>query len=105
MNGIKKKDIGPKMKFKKFTQQTTMLYKEKGTINISEVDKIVKTLENVAKKDGKNMKITRIYVVNGDKRATYKDATSFDDYYEGRVKDVDKFHEFFQVEITTSVSK
>jgi hypothetical protein len=34
---------------------------------------------------------TKIYVVNGDKKESYKDVHTFMEYYEGRVKDVTNF--------------
>jgi len=59
----------------------------------------------VAKKQKKKMTITRIFVVNGDKKSTWKDLQEFEDYYAGRVKDVEKFHKFFQVYVTYAISK
>lgn len=104
MQNLKRKQVGEEIKFSGFTQKTTKFYKEKGTINISQLDKIVEAMKRVAKQEKKNLSIVRIYVVNGDKRASYKNLQDFEDYYEGRVKDAEKFHEFFQVDITTAVN-
>lgn len=106
LDGLKSKQVGESIEFKNAIQKTTQLFKNKGsTINIEEVDQILASMRKVALQQKKTMVITRIFVVNGDKKASYKDMDEFMEYYEGRVKDVDKFHEFYQVDITTTTSK
>jgi hypothetical protein len=98
--------VGEAIQFKKFIQKTQQIYRDKGeSINIDEVDQIINSMKTTAKKQKKIMTITRIFVVNGDKKATWKDLDTFTEYYDGKVKDVDKFHEFFQVYITYAISK
>lgn len=103
MSNLKMKQVGNEVNFPGYTQKTTKFYKEKGTINIKQVEKILESANRVAKAENKTMRIVRIFVVNGDKRATWKSMEEFEDYYAGRVKNVDKFHEFFQVDVTTAV--
>ena len=103
MNKLKKEQVGSEILFAGHKQKTTKFYKETGTINIEQLDKIVEAMHREAERAKKDMKIARIYVVNGDKRASYKSMEEFEDYYQGRVKDVEKFHEFFQIDITTIV--
>ena len=97
------KQVGDVIQFPGYTQKTTKFYKEKGTININQLDKIIDSAIRIAKKDNLEMKIVRIYVVNGDKRATWKSIDDFMDYYAGRVDDVEKFHDFYQVDVTTAI--
>lgn len=104
MAPLKSKQIGEPIEFANATQKTTMLYKDTGTININDMEKIIQSFNRVAKNKKQNTKVTRIFVVAGDKKATWNDIDEFMEYYEGRVKDADKFHEFFQVYITTATS-
>ena len=97
------KQVGDEINFPGYTQKTTKFYKEKGTINIKQVQKILDSANRVAEAQNKIMKIVRIYVVNGDKRATWKSLEEFEDYYAGRVKDSEKFHDFYQVDVTTAI--
>lgn len=92
--------------FANMRERTTKIYKEKGTINIDTMEEIFDAMASVAKKQKKEMRITRIYVQNGEKRSSYASVEEFlekfQDYYQGRVKNPEKFYEFMQVDITTS---
>jgi hypothetical protein len=106
MQSLKSKQVGETLEFKNIFQKTQHIYRDNGkTINIDEVDQLIGSMKANAKKQKKNMAITRIFVVNGDKKASWKDIDEFSEYYNGRVKDVDKFHEFFQVYVTYSTDK
>jgi hypothetical protein len=92
--------------FAGFTQKTTQVYRNDGRLfGVNDLEKIVKSMKSVAEKQKKDMKIVRIFVVNGDKKATWSNVDEFMDYYEGRVKDESKFHDFYQVQITTAFGK
>lgn len=103
MSGLTHRKV-KETKFEHYTQTTTQISREDGgMININKVDKILKGMRKTVEKQNKEMSIVRIYVVNGDKKATWKDVESFMDYYEGRVADPTKFHEFYQVHVTTAI--
>jgi len=103
MTKLKHEQVGKEIQFTGYKQKTTKIYKEKGTINIDNAEDIIKAMQKVAKKQKKEMRIVRLYVVNGDKSASYTSMESFLDYYQGRVKDAEKFHDFFQIDITTAI--
>lgn len=105
MNNLKHKQIGQDVQLVDSVQKTQQLYREKGvTINIHEVDQILDSMVNIAAKQNKTMNILRVYVVNGEKRSTWKDLDDFLAYYQGLVKETDKFTEFMQVDITYAIS-
>jgi hypothetical protein len=83
-------------------QETTQVYRQKGKfINARETLDIANAIKTAAIKKGIKMEVKHIFVMNGDKRATFKDVQALEDYYEGKVKDVDKFLLFSSISITT----
>lgn len=108
MSNLKYKVV-KETRFPGFDEKTTKIYKEKGTINIDKLEGIFDAMVNVAKKQNKDMRITRIYVQNGDKRSSYTSVEDllekFQEYYQGRIKDPEKFYEFMQIDITTAIDR
>jgi hypothetical protein len=105
MNKFTQKTI-KEVDFPKVTQKTKQIYRDDGKLfGIDDLDKMIKSMSKVSKQQKKTMKITRIYVMNGANRSSWKDEESFMEYYEGRVKDESKFHEFSQVHITMDFQK
>jgi len=83
------------------TQYTTQINKAKGTISLKELRGLVNKikLKGVEKYDSFTMPL--IKVLNGDKWVTFTTEEDFDNYYEGAVKDPEKFSRFMQLQITT----
>ncbi|RZK10536.1 MAG: hypothetical protein EOO46_10430 [Flavobacterium sp.] len=85
----------------KETQVTSQFYKgRKQLLTKRDVDKLLKEITTKGEKDFNNFSIVRIFVQNGEKKSTWLDWEEFEEYYEGKVKDVDKFLEFTQVSVT-----
>ena len=104
---LKYVQIGEPIDFGKSIQKKVQIYRDgkDKTINIDQLETIFDSMKNSAKAKKQKLSIVRVYVMNGDKRSSYKDMDDFYDYYGGRVANPDKFHEFHQIEISYIVQK
>lgn len=82
------------------TQVTTQFNKRKGTINKRELKAILTAVSKKGKKKHDLFSIKLIRVLNGDKWITFHDEDAIDEYYEGKVKDTEKFTHFSQFQVT-----
>lgn len=100
---LKTKIIGKELKINKNeTQTTTQIYKEKGKLHVKDIRKIVDKIKEAGRrKYGDGFKVPLIKVLNGEKWARFDTEDKFNDYYEGKVANPDKFDSFFQIQITT----
>ena len=106
MSNLKYVQIGA-VDFGRNIQKKVQIYRDQKdkTINIDQLENIFDSMKNAALQKKQKMSIVRVYVMNGEKRSSYKDIDDFYDYYMGRVANDNKFHEFNQIEITYIVQK
>ena len=97
--------ILPSVDLGKTVQNTIQFYKAKHFLHIEEMDFIVDGLKAVAQQRNKKIRIALIRVLNGDKWVTFTTESDYNDYYEGKVKDVAKFDDFYQTQITIITTK
>lgn len=83
------------------TQYTTQINKAKGTISITELRGLVNKIKTKGVEKYGDFTMPLIKVLNGDKWVTFSTEEAFDNYYEGKVKETEKFSEFLQLQITT----
>ena len=104
---LKYVQLGESIDFGRNIQKKVQIYRDgkDKTINIDQLENIFDSMKNAALQKKQKMSIVRVYVMNGEKRSSYKDIDDFYDYYMGRVANADKFHEFNQIEITYIVQK
>ena len=74
-------------------ETTTQFYKENGTIDRDELDKLLNQISTKGNNKYDTFGIKLIRILNGDKWATFNDFDDLDDYYQGKVHNVDKFFE------------
>jgi hypothetical protein len=85
--------------------KTTQFYKRDSQIKLRELNKIIDSIRLIADRRNKIVSIPLIRVLNGDKWISFKNEEDIEDYYEGKVEEVEKFEKFFQVQITTILEK
>ena len=104
---LKYVQVGTPIDFGRNIQKKVQIYRDgkDKTINIDQLENIFDSMKNSAQAKQQKLSIVRVYVVNGEKRSSYKDIDDFYEYYMGRVANADKFHEFNQIEITYIVQK
>ncbi len=104
--GIAMKELGSRS-FGDSTEKTFQINKSDGKSMITpeEIRKIVTSIEKQAEKKGDKIRLM-IRGLNGTRRFTLKgfdeelNVMDDDEYFEGKAKDVTKFTDFFQVQIT-----
>jgi hypothetical protein len=82
-------------------QYTTMINKKEGMISIAELQGLVHKIKTKGVAMHGDFTMPLIKVLNGDKWVTFSNEEAFDNYYEGAVKDPEKFSHFLQLQITT----
>jgi hypothetical protein len=82
-------------------KKTTQFYKKTGMIQLNDLYRIIDSIYSVAESKNKLIKIPLIRIFNGDKVASFKTQEALEEYYEGKVRNPEKFYEYFQVQITT----
>ncbi len=86
-------------------QKVTQFYKRDSQIKLRDLNKILDSIRLIADRRNKIVSIPLIRVLNGDKWISFKNEEDIEDYYEGKVEEVEKFEKFFQVQITTILEK
>lgn len=92
---LKSKDLNRDEK-----QVTFQIYKENSTMSLEEIRKLKQEIQRQGTIKYGNYKIALIRVLNGDKYASFKSIDDFNNYYEGKVQEVDKFQKFYQMQFT-----
>ena len=102
--------IVQKLEFSRTIETTLRIYRNSKTKQI-DVDELQNILAGIQRRVGSDVKIM-VRAMNDHRLFTFKgfDATelkikSFEEYYENRVKETEKFEKFKFVEITTLVNK
>jgi hypothetical protein len=107
---LKKEIVGKEKNYGGVKENTILFTRKTGAFDIDkdEVEDLLATIQNEAKKKGKEIR-TSIRAVNNQRMFTLKalhgdlNIQDFDDYYKNKVKDVNKFEKFSQVYITVQV--
>jgi hypothetical protein len=86
---------------KKQTQVTSQFYKqEKKLLDMSDIDNLLENINDMGNKKHKHFEVLLIRVLNGANWVTFSTYDDFNDYYNGKVSNTEKFLEFSQVQIT-----
>jgi hypothetical protein len=87
------------------TQVTTQFYKDRRqTMSRRDLDNLLEQIRERGEKRYDNFDVKLIRVLNGANWISFTDHEALDNYYDGKVNDATKFHEFSQVQITAIYS-
>jgi hypothetical protein len=86
---------------RKQTQHITQFYKTEGNLTVHDVEALVERMKERGDEKFKKFGVTKLLVLNGDQWSTYDNVDDLSEYYRGKVKDVQKFLNFSQIQVTT----